>query len=335
MSAVDCRSHYLSIGPGKLTSLRNITDAAGKFKVLAIDQIGSFQEAFKKAGKDATADDLRDGKLEMTRILGVEATSVLLDVTYAARQSIATGALPKGVGLVVRLEKGCKAGEYGYEEIGWNVGKIKRMGGAAVKLLVYMDTTNKLYTDSQLDFVKRTSEQCAVHDILLMTEELSFPRGTETKESPDYAKRKVENILKSTELLGPWTDILKLEYPGDENLDALNKLAIRPWVLLSAGVDFDVFEKQVEAAMKKGASGIMAGRAIFKDWFKLAGAAEKVNFLKTTGLSRMRTLNGLVDKYATSWMDRCKITAADLAGAVKYDWYSPVASGATLAAGVY
>jgi tagatose 1,6-diphosphate aldolase len=335
MPAVDCRTHYLNIGPGKLTGLRQITDAAGKFKVLAIDQIGSFQEAFKKTGKDATADDLRDGKLEMTRILGVEAGSVLLDVTFAARQAVTSGALPKGVGLVVRLEKGCKAGEYGYEEIGWNVGKIKRMGASAVKLLVYMDTSNKLYTDSQLDFVKRTCEQCAEHDILLMTEELSFPRGTETKDSPDYAKRKVENILKSTELLGPWTDILKLEFPGDENLDQLNTLAIRPWVLLSAGVDFDVFEKQVEAAMKKGASGIMAGRAIFKDWFKLGTPAERQNFLKTTGLERMRKLNGLVDKFATSWMNRCRLTAADLAAAVRYDWYSPVAAGAAPKAGVY
>jgi tagatose 1,6-diphosphate aldolase len=335
MPAVDCRTHFLSIGPGKLTGLRQITDAAGRFKVLAIDQIGSFQEAFKKSGKDATADDLRNGKLEMTRILGPEASSVLLDVTFAARQALASAALPKGVGLVVRLEKGCKAGEYGYEEIGWNVGKIKRMGASAVKLLVYMDTSNKAYTDFQLDFVKRTCEQCAEHDILLMTEELSFPRGNETKDSPDYLKRKVDNILKSTELLGPWTDILKLEFPGDDNLDRLNTVAIRPWVLLSAGVDFDVFEKQVEAAMKKGASGIMAGRAIFKDWFRLSTPAERENFLKTTGLQRMRTLNALVDKYATAWMDRCPITPADLAGAVKYDWYSPTAAGAAPRAGVY
>lgn len=332
--AVSLHDHFAKLTPGKLTALSQITDANGKFKVLAIDQSGSFKDAFKKlTGKDATDAEIRDAKLEMTRVIGTVASSVLLDVTYAAAQSISSGALPKGVGLVVRLEKGCKAGEYGYEEIGWNVSKIKKMGGSAVKLLVYMNTRDALYTTSQIDFVKRTADACREHDIILMTEELSFPVGAETKESPDYAKRKVENILKSTELIGPHTDILKLEFPGDENLAELNRLAIRPWVLLSAGVDFDIFEKQVESSMKAGCSGIMAGRAVFKEWFKFTSPADRLKFLETTGKERFSKLCGLVDKYAVSWLDKAKVTRAELLANTPFTWYSAGAQGT--AAGTY
>jgi len=332
----DCRKHFLNLSPGKLAGLNMVTDANARFKVLAIDQSGSFKKAIKEILKrDATDAEIRDAKLEMTKYLAVEASSVLLDITFAARQVVATRSLPRNAGLIVRLEKGCSAGDFGYEEVGWNVSKIKKMGGSAVKLLVYMDTSNKVYTEAQLDFVKRTYDNCKENDILLMTEELSFPHAGEDKDGPEYKKRKVENILKSTELLGPWTDILKLEYPGDENVAEMNRLAIRPWVLLSAGVDFEIFEKQVEAAMKAGASGIMAGRAIFKDWFKFADAKDRLNFLQTKGLERMRKLNALVDKYATPWLDRAGVTAAEMGAAVKFDWYSPLATGGSSSGGVY
>src|SRR4051794_40289675 len=72
MKSADCRSHFLNLSPGKLTGLSQITDENGKFKVLAIDQIGSFQDAFRKIlNREPTADEIRDGKLEMTRTLGV------------------------------------------------------------------------------------------------------------------------------------------------------------------------------------------------------------------------------------------------------------------------
>lgn len=334
MPAASMRDHFLHMTPGKIASLGQITDANGKFKVLAIDQSGSFKDAFKKlTGRDATDAEIRDAKLEMTRVIGTVASSVLLDVTYAAAQSIVTGSLPRGVGLVVRLEKGCKAGEYGYEEIGWNVAKIKKMGGSAVKLLVYMNTDDALYTTSQIDFVKRTFDACRENDIILMTEELSFPKPGETKDSPEYNKRKVQNILKSTELIGPHTDILKLEYPGEENLAELNRLAVRPWVLLSAGVDFEIFEKQVESAMKAGCSGIMAGRAVFKDWFKFPNPADRLNFLKTTGVERFKKLCDLVDKYALSWTEKAGVTREEIGKNLPFNWYSSQAVGT--AAGTY
>jgi tagatose-1,6-bisphosphate aldolase len=185
-----------------------------------------------------------------------------------------------------------------------------------------MDVEDDKYTQGQLKFAKEVYDACAEEDILLMTEELSFPRAGEDKKTPAYVARRPKNIIESAKLLGPITDILKLEFPGEENLKAVNDAAIRPWVLLSAGEKFDVFTKQVEVTLKAGCSGTMAGRAIFNEYFDGNTPQDRANFLKTTGTERMKILSALVDQHAKSVWDRVGVTPKDLASAVDAHWYS-------------
>ncbi|MBI3549030.1 MAG: tagatose 1,6-diphosphate aldolase [Elusimicrobia bacterium] len=331
------KDHFVHLTPGKLTGLRQITDANNRFKVLALDQSNSFKKALRamheKAGKPAepTYEEIRDTKLEMVKILGEYASATLLDVNFGARQAINSFALPKHVGLIVRSEASKDAGIPSEYEPGWSVEKIKRMGASAVKLLVYLDTEDKKNVKDQIAFVEKLSKACREQDILLMTEELSFPRKGEEKSSPSYKARKVKNILEATRLIGPHTDILKLEFPGNmkddseqqmvDNLGKLNEAAIRPWVLLSAGEKFDLFVKQVELSMKAGCTGYMAGRAIFNEYFEQPTAQARTQFLKTTGSDRMKKLNTIIDAHAQPWTTRYNIAPADLAAAVKPDWY--------------
>ena len=322
------KDHFRNLTPGKLMGLKQITDANGKFKVFALDQSNSFKKAIRalhereKTPGEPTFEEIRDTKMEITAALSGMATAVLLDVNYGLRQCINTGALARGVGLIGRVEASKDAGIPGEYEPGWSVAQIKRMGCSAVKLLVYMDVEDKAYTENQLRFAKEIYDACAKEDILLMTEELSFPRKGEDKKTPAYVARRPKNIIESAKLLGPITDILKLEFPGEENLKALNDAAIRPWVLLSAGEKFDIFAKQVEATMKAGCSGTMAGRAIFNEYFEHNTPQERANFLKTTGHDRMKILSDLVDKYAQSVWARVGLTPKDLGQAVDAHWYS-------------
>ena len=157
------------------------------------------------------------------------------------------------------------------------------------------------------------------------------PQPGEDKKTPAYVARRPDNIIKSAELIGPYADILKLEFPADirndsaetveKNLAAVNKAAIRPWVLLSAGEKFDVFAKQVELAMKAGCSGTMAGRAIFQEYFDVNTPNEQKRFLETTGIERMSKLNEIVDRLALPWYKRYQITPKDLFAAVDPNWY--------------
>ncbi|MBI1979224.1 MAG: tagatose 1,6-diphosphate aldolase [Elusimicrobia bacterium] len=345
-SKVSTKDFFLHLTPGKLTGLKNVSDAQGRLKVLALDQSNSFKKflraLYEKQGKkrEPSYEEIRDAKLEITEILSPFASGVLLDVNYGARQSLNSGAIAHGVGLIVRLEASKDPGIASELEPGWSVPQIKKMGGAAVKLLVYMDVEDAKATKGQMDFVKFVSKECQDQDILLMTEELSYPRSGEDKGTPAYVARKPRNIFASAEMIGPYTDILKLEYPAniktddvktqEKNLNALNEKAIRPWVLLSAGEKFDFFAKQVELAMKSGASGIMAGRAIFQEYFDYTDRADQKKFLQTTGIDRMKKLSEIVDKYAASWQKRVGISASDHLKAVPSDWYATgaVASGA-------
>jgi tagatose 1,6-diphosphate aldolase len=334
---VSPKDHFLHLTPGKLAGLRGVTDATGKFKVLALDQSNSFRKFIKTAmerqGKkgEATYDQVVHAKLEITEALAPYASAVLLDVNYGARQAVNSFAVPRGVGLIVRVEASRDAGLPGEFEPGWSVAKIKRMGAAAVKLLVYMDVEDAKATKAQMAFVKRVTEDCQKEDILLMIEELSYPRNGEDKKSPAYVTRRPENIMRSAELIGPYADILKLEFPADirndstdkieKNLAELNSAAIRPWVLLSAGEKFDLFARQVEFAMKAGCSGTMAGRAIFQEYFDVNTPAEQRQFLETTGIERMKKLNEIVDRCALPWFKRYQLTPNDLFAAVDPHWY--------------
>lgn len=332
------KEHFLKLSPGKLMGLRQITDKNSRFKVFALDQSNSFKKALRaaaeKAGKpsEPTYEDIRDAKLVMVKELAPFASACLLDVNFGARQAVNSFSLPHGVGLIVRSEASKDPGIPSEYEPGWSVEKIKRMGASAVKLLIYMDVEDQAFTKAQLAFAEKLHKACLEQDILLMTEELSFPRKGEEKSSPEYQARKVKNVMESTKLIGPLTDILKLEFPGDikndstqkmqDNLGKLNEAAIRPWVLLSAGEKFDLFTKQVELAMKAGCGGYMAGRAIFNEWFEQPKGAAQDKFLKTTGVERMNTLNKIVDQHAQPWTERYGLKPADMLAAVDPHWYN-------------
>ena len=205
------KDHFRTMTPGKIMGLKQITDKNGKFKVFALDQSNSFKKAIRalneKLGtpKDPTYEDVRDAKMIITTALSSMGTAVLLDVNYGLRQAINLGALARGVGLIGRVEASKDAGIAGEYEPGWSVAQIKKMGCSAVKLLVYMDVEDEAYTKGQLKFAKEIYDACIKEDILLMTEELSFPRKGEDKKTPAYVSRRPKNIIESAKLLGPIT----------------------------------------------------------------------------------------------------------------------------------
>lgn len=331
------KNHFVNLTPGKLMGLRQVTDDKGRFKVFALDQVDSFKKALRalaeKLGKPAepTYEQIRDAKIEMVKVLSPLSSAVLLDVNFGARQALNSLAFPKSVGLIVRSEASKDAGSPSDYEPGWSVEKIKKMGGCAVKLLVYMDVEDAAFTKAQLAFAEKLHKACQANDILLMTEELSFPRKGEDKKSPSYKARRTENIIESAKLLGPLTDILELEHPasmGDDSepqqaeaLARLNEAAIRPWLLVSADEKFELFAKQVELATKAGCSGYMAGRAVFNEYFEQATPELRHKFLQTTAMDRMKLLNKSVEVHSPSWMARYGIAESEVAAAVKPAWY--------------
>ena len=69
-----------------------------------------------------------------------------------------------------------------------------------------------------------------------------------------------------------------------------------PWAVLSAGVDHATFLGQVETAMANGASGVIAGRSLWKDCIHL-DAAEMERRLTERAVPRLRELQAVIAKY--------------------------------------
>ena len=108
-------------------------------------------------------------------------------------------------------------------------------------------------------------------------------------------------------------DVLKMEFPLDIQFNqnraewrracaAVSEASTTPWVLLSAGVDFAQFKPQAQVACECGASGFLAGRAIWKEAAAMT-AAERAAFLKDTGCVRLRQLLEIAAAAARPWSD--------------------------------
>ena len=169
----------------------------------------------------------------------------------------------------------------------------------------------------QEEFVRRVAEDCRRHDIALLLEPMSYPiRAGVQKESAEFAREKPDIVLESARRLGSLdVDLLKAEFPADARFEtdegrlrahcrALSEASPVPWVLLSAGETFDVFQRLTALACQEGASGFMVGRAIWQEAMQLSDPTDRERFLGTTGASRLRILTALADAYATPWTAR-------------------------------
>lgn len=71
-----------------------------------------------------------------------------------------------------------------------------------------------------------------------------------------------------------------------------------PWVVLSSGVEPDDFPAAVEAACRAGASGILAGRAL---WRNALGADDPTFRLRHHAAPRLQFLGEIVDRHGKPW----------------------------------
>ena len=73
-----------------------------------------------------------------------------------------------------------------------------------------------------------------------------------------------------------------------------------PWVVLSQGVEPDDFPGAVEAACRGGASGFLAGRAL---WTTTLGADDPQALLRTESVPRLQQLAAIVDAHGRPWRE--------------------------------
>lgn len=310
---------------GKLRGLQRISNDNGTLTMVATDQNSSMitmiRDSLKKKGVDRepTYEEIVEAKIILASALSKNASAVLVDGYYGVWNSIGSFNIGKNVGVLVRVEqsggpKNKVGAPLGGFEPGWSVAKIKNIGADAVKLLAPFEPTEPHSAEHQYEFIQQVYEDCKKHDILLLLETVAFPFNGEKKDTKSFIDRKAETVIESARQLSRFCDIYKAEFPGhlgvesdsqlEKNLKELDKASERPWVLLSAGVDFPAYKKQVEMAVQAGASGVLGGRAFWKEYFLQESEDARKKFATGECADRVKQIHDIVNSKAQPWFKR-------------------------------
>jgi len=322
---------------GKIRGLQQIANPDGIFTICAMDHRGSLRRMIDEDNPDEVShEEMVKRKLELCSSLAEHASAVLLDPVFGAAQCISHGILPKNTGLLVSMEA---TGYHGDMERrltklidGWSVEKIKRMGASAVKILVYYRPDLTELASKQLNTINMIADECLKYDLPFLVEPLSYPIGNEMDNPREFAALKDQLVIKTAQdITALPVDVLKAEFPADPHYQQdkaeltnlcrqLDRSSQVPWVILSAGVDFETFSQQVEIACQAGASGFLGGRAIWQEAMHMNDARQRTQFLSTTATDRLKRLIETANKYAVPWYRRLGVTAEELTP-ISERWY--------------
>jgi tagatose 1,6-diphosphate aldolase len=301
---------------GKFRRLTQTSSQQGTFTILALDHRQNLYKAFNPSHPETVpSHTLIEFKKQVVRELAPHASAVLLDPEVGAAQAIASNSLPGNTGLLVAVEatgyKGNRSLRFSNVLPGWNIGKIARMGGAGAKLLIYYhpDAPNARQQEA---LIMKVAGDCKCYDLPLFLEPITYSLDPSKKNLPVDEKKQVviETANRLSEL---GADVLKIEFPIDANQESDQRVWMKacaeltravkiPWALLSAGIDYSTFLQQARVACQAGASGVIAGRAIWGEAVELDRQA-RINFLRTTAVERLKEIKQECDTLGKSFTE--------------------------------
>jgi len=267
----------------------------GTFAMVAMDQRESLRTMLADHGRPDDAEAIRSFKAAVAEHLAPLASGFLIDKGYDAPRRpgwiLAADALTQNRGgpvLDTHLDE--SVDPHGAREA----------GAVALKLLVIWkrDDQQERRVEMARSFVRR----CADAGLLSVLEPVAQPADDEPNFDLDTA------ILEAAEALGPVRpDLYKAQVPsrgvGDPvailaTCQQLTEILPTPWVVLSNGVARDDFPRAVELACQGGASGTLAGRAL---WTPALETLTPTEALATPCRDRLSLIADIVHKHARPW----------------------------------
>ncbi|SEF14606.1 hypothetical protein [Jiangella alba] len=278
----------------------------GGLAMVAMDQRESLRTMFDDAGAGRPHDDVLTAfKLAVARELGPLASGFLIDRRYGFDQLRGSQLLPDGCGLILAVDDLTQEDGGPVEETALDPGFVGEGsdldGVAAVKLLVIWrrDELRERRVALAQEFVERARKRgvLSVLEPVVRATPAELDRGTWDLNAA------IAEAARELSPLGP--SLYKAQVPSAGEGDpatlldacrALDDAVTGPWVVLSQGVRQDRFAAAVEAACRAGASGFLAGRAL---WSDVVGGP--LTELAARSAPRLRRLTEIVDEHATPW----------------------------------
>ena len=302
------------ITPGRYRGLKTTSLAnADVFGIIAFDQRASYR---KMLPAGASYEQLVEVKTEIIGALSLDASAILTDPIYGLQPAMH---MSSKAGLLLALEKSGYSGDSSYRKTelltSWTPEKIRKTGASAVKFMVYYHPASGELADELEALIRQVVRGCHDWDMPVFLEPMSYSLDPAVpKESAAFAEQRAEVVIDTARRLSrTGADVLKMEFPLDitYNQDRsaweracakLSEASIVPWVLLSAGVDFEQFKPQVQVACDCGASGFLAGRAIWKEAAAMS-TTDRAAFLRDVARDRLQQLLAIADADARPWSD--------------------------------
>lgn len=288
--------------------LSAIARPGGGFAMVAMDQRESLRTMFADAGAGVVGDQtLVEFKTAVADVLGPLASGFLADRTFGFDRVRA--ALPSSAGLILAADAlDQRPGEI-VEDTSLDdvvIGtEFDRDRVVALKLLIIWrrDAQRERRNRLARDFVAR-AERLGLLSVLepvvratpAELEAGNWDAEAAIRECAEELSRVGQSLYKVQVPLAGKGDLHEQERASDE----LGKVISGPWVVLSQGVSLDRFPDAVLAACRGGASGFLAGRAL---WSDVVGADDVRAQLRARSVPRLERLVDIVDREARPWTE--------------------------------
>lgn len=326
-----------SIDMGKIRGLQRITSCDGTINACALDVLDMLVAMLVKMGRPSSYNDVVEVKHELISVFSSEASAILTDAQYGL-PAIAAGALDRSAGLILTVEdedydeEAPQSGRRTVFREDWSPAKIRRCGGDAAKLLwFYRSDRNPATAEHQRRILRSVAAQCDAAGLALVVEPIWYPLPDEDPHSESWKARRIEGIIESVaeaDSLG--ADLIKAEFPGyldaqgrteaaRVNCERISSILTVPWVILSGGVEYDLFKQQVRIACGSGAVGYLAGRAVWRD-VVAARLGEPHDGAIEQAINRVRELNAITREECTPFEPAMPLNS--VLSAVSKRWYA-------------
>lgn len=283
-----------------MTSLAQLARPSGGLAMVAMDQRESLRAMLRAhTAAPVPDDDMTKFKLAVAGVLGEHASGFLIDRTYGFDQVLADRMLPPTCGLILAADRlrhppeGGPVVETSIDE-GINPVHVRERGVRALKLLVvWRADANR---DKRLAMAAEFVRRCTAAGLLSILEGVVRPTSDH-----DFDQQQIEA---AGELGALRPSLYKAQVPR-RGVDpvAVGRVCERissavpgPWVILSQGVSIEDFPAALRTACDAGASGFLAGRAIWSDTL-----VDPTPLLRARAVDRLKRLAELVDSSARPW----------------------------------
>lgn len=284
-----------------MTTLDALARGSGTFLMVAMDQRESLRTMLAEHGRDQSDARMARFKQAVARELAPHASGFLIDRHYGFEDVAAL--VPPSCGLILAVDALTQEPGEAVEDTsldrGADLDAAKAADVVALKLLVIWRDDER--RGERIAMSRTFVELAASHGLLSVLEPVV--------RVPD-ADREDAIVAAARELGAVEPSLYKCQVPlagrGDpdeitHHAHAIDAELPCPWVVLSQGVAPTDFPRAVEASCKGGASGILAGRAV---WTATLGADDPTELLRSESVPRLAELAAIVDAYGRPWRDR-------------------------------